>query len=103
MLSLVATQATRDGWATVYPTGEDPPLASSINYAPGQNMPNIAVSKLGTNGTVTITTSAPVHLVIDVTGWFPEGSGFEAIVPARLADTRPGQPTVDGAAPAPGS
>ena len=103
VLSLVATQATRDGWATVYPTGEDPPLASSINYAPGQNMPNIAVSKLGTNGTVTITTSAPVHLVIDVTGWFPKDQASKPSSPHDSPTPDPASRPSTDAAPAPGS
>jgi hypothetical protein len=36
------------------------------------------------------------HLIADVVGWFPEGSGAEPLVPARLMDTRAGTATIDG-------
>jgi hypothetical protein len=38
-----------------------------------------------------------VDLVADVTGFFPAGSGYDAVGPARLLDTRAGELTVDGA------
>jgi hypothetical protein len=38
-----------------------------------------------------------LHLVVDVLAWFTDDPTFTALTPARLADTRPGQPTVDGA------
>ncbi|HRE02980.1 MAG TPA: hypothetical protein PLV68_16900, partial [Ilumatobacteraceae bacterium] len=37
---------------------------------------------------------ANAHLIADVTGYFPPGSGFSPLTPARLADTRP--PAEDG-------
>ena len=30
------------------------------------------------------------HIIADVLGWFPRGSGFHPIVPARILDTRTG-------------
>jgi hypothetical protein len=36
------------------------------------------------------------HLIADVNGYFPAGSGFESLSPGRLMDSREGQSTVDG-------
>jgi hypothetical protein len=56
------------------------------------------VSGIGTGGRVCVFTSAQTHLVVDVTGFFPVGSSFASLVPARLLESRTGVglATVDG-------
>ena len=41
-------------------------------------------------------TSRGTHLVADVNGYFPAGTSYDPLVPARLLETRPGLTTIDG-------
>lgn len=95
-LNVTVTEPNRAGYATVYPCGTPPPLASNLNYTSGLTIPNLVISKLGPAGTVCIFTQEGTHLVADVDGYFPAGTTYTALDPARLLDTRPGMSTVDG-------
>lgn len=67
------------------------PLASNLNFTPGQTVPNLGTVKLGAGGKVTLYHSGgAAHLVAEVTGWFGEGTGarYHPTPPARLLDTR---------------
>jgi hypothetical protein len=56
---------------TVWPAGEGPPLASNLNYVPGQTVPNLVMVKLGAGGRVAMRNeSGNVHVVADVVGWY---------------------------------
>ena len=59
-------------------------------------MPNAVIARVGSGGAVCLFVSEGTHLVADVTGYFPPGSAFFSLVPARLLETRPGLTTVDG-------
>jgi hypothetical protein len=97
VLNITATGPTAAGFLTVFPTGEARPQASSLNFAAGQTVANLAVAKLGSGGQVSIYNSAgSTFLIADVTGWFPSSATFTPLTPARLLDTRPGQNTIDG-------
>ncbi|MFW2332224.1 CAP domain-containing protein [Ilumatobacter sp.] len=95
-LNLTATQTGGEGFATVYPCGTSRPGASTINYSRGETIANGIIAKVGSNGKVCIYTHAPAHLIVDVNGFFPAGTDYRALPPARLLDTRPGQRTSDG-------
>ena len=73
---------------TVYPCGSQQPLASNLNYVGGQTVPNAVIARVGSGGAVCLFVSEGTHLVADVTGYFPPGSGFDSLVPARLLETR---------------
>jgi hypothetical protein len=47
------------------------PLASNLNYVPGQTIPNMVISKIGSDGTVSIYSPTTAHIIVDVAGWFP--------------------------------
>jgi hypothetical protein len=97
MLNVTAVEPTGSGYLTVYPCDAERPLASNVNYVAGQVVPNAVLAKVGGNGTVCVFTLASTHIVVDVNGWAATGSaGLMPVVPARLADTRPGAATVDG-------
>jgi hypothetical protein len=86
------------GFVTIYPTGASRPTASALNYTPGAVVANEVVAKLGTGGTITLFTASSTHLIVDVVGWFPTAaSSVFALTPQRYLDTRPGEPTFDGA------
>jgi hypothetical protein len=72
-VNVVVTQPTASGFLTLYPVGVAPPLASTINYGPGQTRANNAIVQLGTGDSVEVTsgqTSGAAHLIIDVVGYF---------------------------------
>ncbi len=95
-VNLTTTQPNAAGFATLYPCGSQRPEASTINYGPGQTIANSVITKVGTNGKICIFTHAQAHVIADVTGYFPAGSDFRSLAPARLLDTRPGFRTTDG-------
>ncbi|MDW3215492.1 MAG: CAP domain-containing protein [Ilumatobacteraceae bacterium] len=95
-VNLTATETSAPGFATVFPCGTARPASSTINYARGATIANSVVTKVGAGGKVCIYTHARSHFVVDVTGYFPSGSDYRPLAPARLLDTRPGNSTVDG-------
>jgi Tol biopolymer transport system component len=72
VMNVTSTQATSNGgYTTVWPTGADQPLASSLNYRVGVNVPNAVQVKLGTDGMVGVFNGAgTVQLIADVNGYF---------------------------------
>jgi hypothetical protein len=95
VLNVTVTEPQGDGYATVFPCGSPRPTASNLNYTLGATVPNTVVSKLG-SGKVCLYTQAAAHLIVDINGYFPHGTSYTAVNPARLLETRPGQPTIDG-------
>ena len=96
VVNVTTSQSNAGGFATLYPCGTERPQASTINFGPGQTIANSVITKVGTNGSVCVYTHARVHVIADVTGYFPAGSQFRSLIPARLLDTRPGYRTTDG-------
>jgi len=89
-LNLTVTEPDDDGFATAYPCGQKPPLASNVNFVGGQTVPNMVIAKPGTGGRVCVVTSVAAHLVVDMAGWFPVGSYDPLPAPERVLDTRIG-------------
>ncbi len=91
VLNVTATESTSPSFVTVWPTGEDQPLASNINTEPGQDVPNLVIAKVGNQGRVNLFNNAgSTHLVADVLGYFTFDSTFVALNPTRALDTRSG-------------
>jgi hypothetical protein len=67
-LNLTVTGASGPGFATAYPCGTVP-VASSVNYAPGDTRSNELVTKLSPAGTICVFTLTDVHVIIDVVGY----------------------------------
>jgi hypothetical protein len=97
-LNVTVTQPASAGYVTVYPCGETPPLASSVNFAAGQTVANAAIARVGAGGAVCFFSSSRTHLVVDVNGSVP-GSvpSISSILPQRILETRsgPGDRTAD--------
>jgi hypothetical protein len=92
LLNVTVTEPSSPGFVTVWPSGEDRPLASSLNFVKGQTIPNLVVCKLGTDGKLNLANSAgTTHLVADVVGYFsPSGTTSRNVAtsPRRVLDTR---------------
>lgn len=90
VLNLTVTEPAVDGFATAYPCGQQPPLASNVNFKGDQTVPNLVIAKPGPDGRVCVVTSVAAHLVVDLQGWFPMGSYEPLPAPERVLDTRTG-------------
>jgi hypothetical protein len=74
-LTVTAVQAAALGYLTLFPgDATGPPLASHVNFGAGQTRANNAVVALGADGSGTLKVKngsvSPVHLVLDVNGYF---------------------------------
>ena len=96
VLNMTVTGPTASGFLTAYPTAAKRPLASSLNFVPRQTVPNLVVLGVGTGGRVSIYNSSGfAHVVVDVVGWFDNGSEaalseYAPVTPSTLLDTRDG-------------
>ena len=89
-LNVTVTEPTSASFVTVWPAGITMPVASNLNFVPGQTVPNIVVSGVSESGSVELYNHGGTsHLVVDVTGWFD--NGYHAVTPARVMDTRAGR------------
>ncbi len=99
VMNIAVTGAQGDGYLTVWPCGQPRPVAANLNYSTGQTIPNVVNAKIGVGGKVCIFTYATTDIVVDLNGFYRNGSTYEPIVPARVLETRPGEtPTIDGLA-----
>ena len=96
VLNVTAVAPTAATDVRVYPTPADNavPRSSNLNTGPGQVVPNLVTATLGSGGSVRLRNAAgSVHLVADVAGYYVPtgtgGSGFTAVDPGRVLDTRP--------------
>ncbi|MCU1396412.1 MAG: hypothetical protein JWM34_4840 [Ilumatobacteraceae bacterium] len=96
VLNVTVTQPAAAGFLTVFPCGSTPPTASNLNYTAGLSIPNLVVTKIGTNGQVCVFNQQATQLVVDVAGYFPAATTYVAVNPGRILDTRRGSPTIDG-------
>lgn len=76
-LNVIATETTGAGFLTVYPCGTELPLASSVNYGPGETRSNAVIVQVGNDGNVCVYTKAGAHIVADVTGYFAKADDDE--------------------------
>lgn len=88
-LNLTVVNPAAAGYVSAYACGERP-NASSVNFSAGRTVANLAIVPVSASGTVCFYASQSLHLIVDLTGWFEVGQGFDASGPARVFDTRPG-------------
>jgi len=92
VLNVAVTDAQGPGFITAYPCGQPRPTAANLNYVAGSTVPNLVIAKIGAGGAVCLFSFAATQIIADVNGYFPAGSSFTAITPARVLETRPGYP-----------
>jgi len=104
VMNVTVTQPTAAGYITVYPGGTTRPLASNLNFGPGQTVPNLVVAPIGADGTVAFYngSAGTIHLVVDTSGYYLAGAPtqpgtLEPVPPTRLLDTRDGTGAPQGA------
>jgi SpoIID/LytB domain protein len=91
-LTLHALNATRGGFATVYPCSGAVPLVSSINVIGGVSVTNHVQVALNGAGEICVYINVAMHLAVDLSGWFgpTATTEFFAVQPFRAVDTRSG-------------
>jgi Tol biopolymer transport system component len=100
VLNITATDAVRDGFITVWPTGQPRPLASTLNLAKaGDTSANLVIIPLGAGGGIDLFSQSGAHLLADVTGYVTAAGAvagtsglFVPLSPSRVFDTRAAEP-----------
>lgn len=103
-MNITVANPTSNGFITAYAGGTNRPATSNLNFAPGQIVPNFAITPVGSDGTISFTNSSngTVQLIADITGYSltpgasPAPGTFSAQAPFRQLDTRDGTGGVAG-------
>ena len=94
VLNVTATEPTAAGFITVYGDGSARPGSSNVNFVKGQTVPNQVIAPVGADGKVDFynDSTGTTELIADVAGYFTAtpSSGYSALTPYRLVDTRYG-------------
>ncbi|MCX6509349.1 MAG: hypothetical protein NT081_00855 [Actinobacteria bacterium] len=93
VMNVTAVLPTGAGFVTVWPRGVTKPLASNLNFVPGDVVPNLVTVGIGSNGQVSLFHKGGVNdLLADVVGYYSPVSGdyFTPVTPVRALDTRAG-------------
>ena len=102
VLNVTVTGTTGAGYLTIWPAGQAQPVASSLNWAPGQTIPNAVTVKVGAGGKISVFNAVgSANVIVDVVGSFAPGTGlpFHPLAPVRIQDSRPGSPVGPYATP----
>jgi hypothetical protein len=94
VLNVTAVDPSLPSDLRIYPSGSPRPGTSNINFAAGQNVPNLVIARIGTNGDIQIyNNSGTVDVVADVVGYYQPaaqgGNGYHPMTPTRILETRP--------------
>jgi hypothetical protein len=73
-VNVTVTEGVAAGYLTLYPADGAAPLASNINFRPGQSLANNAVVRVSTDGAGSLAilngSGGQVHVILDVNGYF---------------------------------
>lgn len=97
-INVAAVDTRQTGHVVAYPCGKPFPDSSNVNFLADETRSVAAIVELGrgteAEGKLCVTPSAPVHIVVDVTGYYSDTAGtqpdlvLEPIVNTRVVDTR---------------
>ena len=93
VMNVTAVLPMGAGFITVWPRGVTKPLASNLNFVPGDVVPNLVTVGIGSNGQVSLYNQGGANdLLADVVGYYSPVSGdyFTPVTPIRALDTRAG-------------
>jgi hypothetical protein len=101
VVNITVTEPGANGYLEAYGAGAQPAEHTSIiNFAPNQIVPNVAIVRPGSSGTLTIGLyglTGSANVIVDVFGWFstssytaPDGARLIPTTPSRILDTRDG-------------
>src|SRR5271165_1737062 len=80
------------GYLTIWPTGKNQPVVSTLNSPDGRVKANAAIVPVGVSAAVSVYATNTTDLVLDIDGYFAPVDGstlaFYPLPPCRVADTR---------------
>jgi hypothetical protein len=91
-LNVTVTSPSVGGFFTVYPAGSPRPLASNLNFGPGQTRANFVAVATSATGVEIYNAVGTVHMVVDRLGYWGDAanSRLTTMSPVRVVDTRSG-------------
>jgi len=96
VLNVTSTGADVAGYLRAQATGTTP-TSSTVNFTPAVDASNTVIVPVGADGTASIYTSAPSHIVVDITGYITGATAptastglFVPVATARAFDSRSG-------------
>lgn len=99
VLNVTVDRTTASGYLSVWPGGSPQKVVSSLNWRSGQVVANQVTVRLGGPGgeIVIFNFAGSADVIIDLAGWYaprsvPGGLGYHPLRPARVLDTRGGEP-----------
>ncbi|MET9958042.1 PKD domain-containing protein [Streptomyces sp. NPDC006326] len=91
-LNVTVTNPREDGHLTAYPSGQQAPNTSNVNFRAGQTVANSVIVPLGSDGRINVFNGAwaGADVIVDVVGYYsPDSAGsFMSVAPHRMLDTR---------------
>jgi len=69
VLNVTVSDTMGAGYLTVYPCGGAVPLASNLNFMPGETRANLVTVQVGTNGEVCFYSYSRASVIADITGY----------------------------------
>ena len=92
-VTVVPQNGTPVGYLSIWPTGEDQPIVSTMNSLDGRVKANAAIVPAGYQGNVSVYVTDTANVVLDIDGYFaplpnPNALAFYPLTPCRVADTR---------------
>jgi uncharacterized protein YvpB len=96
VLNVTVTDTSQYSYLTAYPSGSAMPLASNLNWWPGDTVANRVIAPVGVSGQVSIYNGqGNADLVVDAVGYFTDGTSnltnaslYYPMSPIRVLDTR---------------
>ena len=78
------------GFLTVWNCSANRPTVSTLNFGPGETVPNGSSVPLDASGGICVFSPSSTDLIVDVNGYYADAATghFAAVVPTRLMDTR---------------
>ena len=87
-VNLTTTDPRTAGFLAIHPCRGSVPVVSMHNYGRAEIAAHSGIVPLDANGDFCVTTRTATNLVVDITGIFPNDSGFGVVAPTRWLDTR---------------
>lgn len=89
-LTVHALRSTATGTVSIHSCAQRPTSATVVTVRPGETVANAATAVLDRDGRVCLTASRPMHLLVDITGWYGRtgSSRYRATPAAMIGDTR---------------
>ncbi|WUB00459.1 hypothetical protein OG974_30960 (plasmid) [Streptomyces sp. NBC_00597] len=93
-LNVTVTDPKGAGHLTAFPSGQQAPSTSSVNFAAGQTVANAVIVPVGPDGKINIRNGAwsPTDVIVDVTGYYSADgkAAYLPMEPERKYDSRAG-------------